>query len=228
MRRFARVWPLVVGLALIAGAAVASIPDAAQVIHGCYNPKQANKLRVIDTAKGQKCSSVEKPLNWNQNGPPAASGSGATAFTTPLLLGRALPCGPMVEAQWADLQDENSLGDSSCAGSSETGTFQTTVAVDPSDFPSAASGSVTGVIQLADEGIVCLRMFDYTTALAVGTYACLSNDTPGSQPTLVFATPQAALGDLSSGIHRLGLQVKFHDNDPCECNVYGVRLTVNW
>ncbi len=217
-----------VAIVLVAALAQAGVPDTSGVIHGCYNPNQANRLRVIDTAKGQKCTAVEKALNWNQSGPPVSGGSAATVFSTPLFLGRAVPCGPMVEATWADLQDEDMLGGSSCTGPSETGTFQRTVSIDPSDFPSTASGSLTGVIQLADVGILCVRMFDYTTSAAVGTYACQTNDTPGSQPALVFATPAAPLGALPSGIHQLGLQIKFHNNDPCGCNVYDVRLNINW
>ncbi len=44
-----------VAVAITGGAlAYASIPDANGVIHGCYTVK-GGALRVIDTAKGQKC-----------------------------------------------------------------------------------------------------------------------------------------------------------------------------
>jgi hypothetical protein len=218
-----------VAVVLIAGLAMATVPDSSHVIHGCYNPKQNNKLRVIDTDKGQKCAAGEKPLNWNQTGPPGPSGGPtATSFTTPVFLGRAAPCGPMVEATWAHLADQDTLGTNVCAGSSDTATVQNTVAFDPSDFPPTVTGNVTGVVQLIGEGTLCTRMYDYTTSAAVGTYSCLVNDTPGSQPTLVFATPVAAMSGLSSGTHRLGLQVKFHNSNPCGCDVYDVRLVVDW
>jgi hypothetical protein len=218
-----------VAIVLIAGLAMATVPDSAHVIHGCYNPKQANRLRVIDTDKGQKCAAGEKALNWNQTGPPGPSGGPtATVMSTPLFLGKASPCGPMVEATWAHLADQDTLGTDTCAGSSETGTFQNTVAFDPHDVPATATGSVTGVVQLVGEGTLCTRMYDYTTSAAVGTYSCLVNDTAGSQPTLVFTTPAAAMSGLSAGIHRLGLQVKFHNTNPCGCDVYDVRLVVDW
>jgi hypothetical protein len=47
------------------------------VISGCYD--KVGKLRVIDTAAGAKCASGEKPLAWNQQGPPGPAGpQGAT------------------------------------------------------------------------------------------------------------------------------------------------------
>jgi hypothetical protein len=62
------------GLFGIATAVQASIPDAAGVIHGCYNTSLAHgnpigAVRVIDTAKdGGNCSSGESSLNWNVKG----------------------------------------------------------------------------------------------------------------------------------------------------------------
>ena len=59
---------VVVGFA--GGIAYASIPDSSGVIHGCYkkaSPKRGT-LRVIDRKKGQKCSSAEYALDWNQTG----------------------------------------------------------------------------------------------------------------------------------------------------------------
>jgi hypothetical protein len=50
---------LVVG----AVAAVASVPDAQGVIHGCRK-NSGGALRVIDIALGQTCASNEKALNW--------------------------------------------------------------------------------------------------------------------------------------------------------------------
>ena len=55
------------GLVTAAGIAAAAIPDGNGVIHGCYVPK-IGVVRVIDTAKGQTCTSVETALNWNREG----------------------------------------------------------------------------------------------------------------------------------------------------------------
>lgn len=60
-------------VAVAAGIALASIPDAAGVIHGCYG-KPFGILRVIDTAKGQSCTKWETPLDWNQQGPQGPQG----------------------------------------------------------------------------------------------------------------------------------------------------------
>jgi hypothetical protein len=53
-------------LMVAGGMALASIPDANGVIHGCI--KSTGVLRVIDYPKKQ-CASSEKSLNWNQTGP---------------------------------------------------------------------------------------------------------------------------------------------------------------
>jgi hypothetical protein len=63
-----------VAVAITGGAiAYASIPDSSGVIHGCYTVK-GGSLRVIDTAKGQKCATGQHALNWNQKGPQGAPG----------------------------------------------------------------------------------------------------------------------------------------------------------
>jgi hypothetical protein len=54
--------------------ALAAIPDASGVIHGCYAPNNGYKLRVIDTAKTVKCPSGKVALNWNQKGVPGSPG----------------------------------------------------------------------------------------------------------------------------------------------------------
>src|SRR5258707_779033 len=59
---------------LAGGVAWASIPDSGGVIQGCYT-KGAGVLRVIDTAKGQKCPDAESPISWNQKGDPGPAGS---------------------------------------------------------------------------------------------------------------------------------------------------------
>lgn len=63
---------LAVGLAAV-GIAYAAIPDG-NTINGCY-AKITGDLRVIDTAKGQKCFGlVEVPISWNQQGPKGEKG----------------------------------------------------------------------------------------------------------------------------------------------------------
>jgi hypothetical protein len=70
-----KLWPIGVAVALISGAALASIPGPNGVIHGCYDPTQRGALRVIDKNAGQRCRAAEKPLPWNQTGPPGQPGS---------------------------------------------------------------------------------------------------------------------------------------------------------
>ncbi len=79
---------LILGAAAIlvvsVGVAYAAIPDANGVIKGCFKksghddddddggPK--GSLRVIDTAKGEKCKKNETALSWNQKGPKGDKG----------------------------------------------------------------------------------------------------------------------------------------------------------
>jgi hypothetical protein len=58
--------------------ALAAIPDSNGIIHGCYNPTKGYKLRVIDTAKTQRCPSGQIALDWNQQGPQGEQGPPAT------------------------------------------------------------------------------------------------------------------------------------------------------
>ncbi len=86
---------------LVATTAVASIPDASNTIHGCYQ-NTGGALRVIDSAApGASCDGAgETALNWGQTGPqgpqgakgdtgpagaagaPGAAGAGVVAFRT--------------------------------------------------------------------------------------------------------------------------------------------------
>jgi len=90
---------LAVGAALfgVATAVQASIPDSNGMIHAC-SQKNNGSLRVIDTSKGQKCSSnSENPLDWNAAGVTGSTGpagqTGATGHTGP-----SGPSGPPGEA----------------------------------------------------------------------------------------------------------------------------------
>jgi hypothetical protein len=67
---------VVVLLAVGAGIAYATIPDAGGVIHGCY--MKDGTLRVIDSDAGQSCRNNETALNWNQTGPQGHPGEPAT------------------------------------------------------------------------------------------------------------------------------------------------------
>jgi len=78
-----------VGLLItVSGLASASIPAANGVITGCYERKNGNKgseLRVIDVEVGQKCSSKDQQITWNQTGPAGASGpAGAQGIPGPV------------------------------------------------------------------------------------------------------------------------------------------------
>lgn len=93
-------------LIVLAGVAMASVPDVSGVIHACYSPSLGT-LRVIDTeATTQRgCRAQEQPLDWNvqgrqgQQGPTGPTGPqgkqgppgpGTTAFATTLRTSRTL------------------------------------------------------------------------------------------------------------------------------------------
>jgi hypothetical protein len=99
---------LVVGGAMfgLASAVQASIPDSHGVIHGCYS-KVGGALRVVDTAKNQKCLTSELAVNWSQTGPIGAKGPtgstgapGATGASGPTgATGATGPTGPVGSAR---------------------------------------------------------------------------------------------------------------------------------
>jgi hypothetical protein len=60
------------GLA-VATVAFAAIPDGDGAISGCYT-KIGGVVRVIDTAKGERCTRYEVPITWNQAGSPGQPG----------------------------------------------------------------------------------------------------------------------------------------------------------
>jgi hypothetical protein len=100
MKRYRRVLRIVLVVSLATGAlggaaviAGASIPSTGGVIKGCFDPRAAY-VRVIDPALSQTCTSAEKPLDWNQTGPPGAAGAtGATGAP-----GATGPAGPKGDA----------------------------------------------------------------------------------------------------------------------------------
>jgi hypothetical protein len=63
-------------LALAAGAAYATIPDAQGVIHACYD-NQSGQVRIVDTAPNplpKGCGAKESAISWNQTGPAGPAG----------------------------------------------------------------------------------------------------------------------------------------------------------
>lgn len=106
----------VVTLILAGSVALASIPDASGVIHGCI--KSTGVLRVIDYPT-KHCVSGERPLNWNQTGP-AGSGAGQThvvrggstgvAFDYNTLLTLSVPAGSYVISGQVIVSSQNRTG----------------------------------------------------------------------------------------------------------------------
>src|SRR3954447_25786623 len=80
---------LVIGIVAASGvgAALASIPDSAGVIHACY--KSSGDLRVIE-APAAACKNGETPLDWNANGKAGPTGSiaQASALSVPRCVSR--------------------------------------------------------------------------------------------------------------------------------------------
>jgi hypothetical protein len=62
-------------LAALGGVAWAAIPGPDAIIHGCY-ARRGGQLRVIDTAKHERCRRREAELNWSETGPPGPRGGG--------------------------------------------------------------------------------------------------------------------------------------------------------
>lgn len=81
-------------LTVNATAVVASIPDSAGVIHGCYNSQTGN-VRVIDSPTAT-CRNDETAIQWNQTGPQGPQGPGGPQGQKgdPGAIGPAGPQGP--------------------------------------------------------------------------------------------------------------------------------------
>ena len=75
MRRPVTVFALsIIGIALMGGGAVASIPHSTTgVITGCRH-KSTSVLRVIDAQAGQRCTTTESVVGWNAKGATGAAG----------------------------------------------------------------------------------------------------------------------------------------------------------
>ena len=64
---------VVATLAASVAIGMATIPDSAKVIHGCYS-NSSGELRVIDSPRAS-CKRGETALAWNQQGPPGVPGA---------------------------------------------------------------------------------------------------------------------------------------------------------
>jgi hypothetical protein len=73
MRKALTILAAITIVVVATGVALASIPDANGMIHGCYDTKHGN-LRVIDMEAGQTCDPNETLLSWNQTGPQGPAG----------------------------------------------------------------------------------------------------------------------------------------------------------
>lgn len=83
MDRSVKLWQFLVALAAMfalsaVGVAVATIPNSAGEITGCYATK-GGALRLIDVDLGQKCKSTERQVSWNQRGVQGPAGDVGTA-----------------------------------------------------------------------------------------------------------------------------------------------------
>jgi hypothetical protein len=80
----------VASIAIAAGTAYATIPSAGGVIHGCFKQFEG-ALRLVD--EGAACSSKERPISWNVQGPQGETGAqGVQGVPGPQ--GPAGPIGP--------------------------------------------------------------------------------------------------------------------------------------
>jgi hypothetical protein len=104
----------VVTSALAGGVAWATIPGDGGVIQGCYT-KIGGILRVIDTAKAERCLGIEVPISWNQKGlkgDPGASGAPGVSPTVAQLQ----PGDPNCPAGGAAITDASGSTAYACTG----------------------------------------------------------------------------------------------------------------
>ncbi len=70
---------------LVSAAALAAIPDASGLIHGCYNTK-SGAMKVIDGSTGS-CTNKQTALNWYQGGTPVVQDANGQALGTLMMSG---------------------------------------------------------------------------------------------------------------------------------------------
>ncbi len=172
----------------VAGVAVASIPNADNVINGCYNTG-SGALRVIDTSSSQ-CTSKETALSWNQQGVPGTPGSPGTP-------GAPGPAGPQGDPGVGDVTAMGMGAFLKCVGQQQgafegpvtTKGYEKSVAVDVADHAlvsprDAASGLPTGKRQ--HKPFTITKPVDKTSPLF---YQALVNNETLTSCTIKFVRP---------------------------------------
>jgi hypothetical protein len=96
-------------LVALGGVAFATIPDSNGEIHGCF--KKANgDLRVVSSAGD--CRNNERPIAWNQEGPPGSGGGAVVARprgTTSQTATNSFADYPLVDQTWTQQAGETDL-----------------------------------------------------------------------------------------------------------------------
>jgi hypothetical protein len=143
--------PFVLALTLVAGLALASIPDSNGIIHGCYKTS-GGALRVINTDRGQTCGTGERALKWNQR----AATEGHIAMPIPF----PDPC-----------EDQSSYMPVDCGSPALVSVF-----LERSRYPTVTKFYLDVGHAVATSNAGCLRLFDYTANAAVtGSEKCTTN-----------------------------------------------------
>jgi hypothetical protein len=146
--------------ALTSGIAWAAIPDSDGVIHGCYT-KVGGVLRVIDTAKGQRClTSVEVPLTWNERGLRGDRGpAGADGAQGPQgASGPAGPQGPQGPAGALNCEAEQRIK-AAAPAFALSAPCEDTGGGDPDESARLASIEVVGAdILVGEQGLVIVHL----------------------------------------------------------------------
>lgn len=127
MRKSITVLSAAAALALVGGVAVASVPDASGVIHGCRKASDGS-VRVIDTASTPTCPSGYVALNWSQAGPAGPAGAA----------GPAGPAGPAGAAGPAGLSDVHIASDQRSVGQAQPGSSPALVRIGCGASPGGA------------------------------------------------------------------------------------------
>lgn len=131
--------------------AYAAIPDPDGTVHGCVS-NLTGTLRIIDPSTGARCSALETPLNFSQQGLPGPAGAqgpqgpaGASGPQGPA--GAQGPQGPAGSAGVSGYEVVRT------AGAPSTANFQVQVATCPSGKTAVSGGGYT-VLDSGVSGIV--------------------------------------------------------------------------
>lgn len=208
-RVFAKRWLVAIGaagaLAVGAGIAYATIPNG-NTIEGCY-AKIGGGLRVIDTAKNQKCfGPLEVPISWNQTGPQGLQGAtGAQGAQGPAgATGAQGPAGPT-----------GATGPAGPQGPAGTGGALGYVFFGSNGVVNEARSSSNfdaEHVAKADEGSFCIRVPFAFHAVWVTPYGYTS--TVGARNPIAVAeiSSSADLCDQVDGIQQLFVRVGDAEN----------------